>query len=282
MEIMKNMLLGVHCSVGGGLQNAFDEADLLGIDVFQIFTRNQRQWNSKIISEEEKKIFSAAWKKSKVKTVFSHCSYLLNLASDDPELRKKSTVALKVEVERCHELGLAWCVLHPGAAKGQNENTALGNVIRGLMQVLKETAHSQVKILLENTAGQGTSIGHSFEQLKYIINGVGSPRIGVCFDTCHAFAAGYDMRTKSAFEKTVTEFDAIIGMKNLFAVHLNDSRGKLGSSIDRHEHIGKGELGMEAFRLAMSYFAAVPKVIETNKEDDMDQKNLRLLRSFAV
>jgi deoxyribonuclease-4 len=271
-------LLGVHCSVSGGLFKAFDEADQLGIDTFQIFTQNQRQWINKRYDEETIDAFKSAWKKSNVKTVFSHCSYLLNLASEDEALRKKSVDALIGEVERCQDLGLSYCVLHPGAAKGQSEEQALENVVNALQEVLKATSDCKTKILIENTAGQGTSIGYKFEHLSTILKGVNSQRIGVCFDTCHAFSAGYDLRTQSTFEKTWADFDTIVGLKHLLAIHLNDSKTDLGSRVDRHDHIGHGKLGMDCFKMMLDKFPDVPKVLETEKEDDWDQKNLALLR----
>lgn len=277
---MTPKLLGVHCSISGGLQNAFSEANALGIDTFQIFTQNQRQWINKSIDEEQVSLFETAWKSSIVKVVFSHCSYLLNLASEDVELRRKSVDALTGEVRRCHDLGLSFCVLHPGAAKSQSPEVAIENIVHGLKHVLTSTAHSHVKILLENTAGQGSSLGHTFDQLGKMLHGASSSRIGICFDTCHAFAAGYDLRTQTAFEETISEFEKHIGLSHLHAIHLNDSKGELGCRADRHEHIGKGKIGIEAFKLSLKHFAKLPKVLETDKDDDMDRKNLDLLRNL--
>lgn len=273
-------MLGVHCSVSGGLHHAFEEAAQLGIDTFQIFTQNQRQWINKSYPEETITEFQAAWKKSGVKTVFSHCSYLLNLASEDETLLQKSIDALIGEVRRCESLGLSFCVLHPGAAKGQSEEQALSTVAASLKEVLASTSECNAGILLENTAGQGTSIGYRFEHLGYLIQEVKSPRIGVCFDTCHAFAAGYDLRTPDTFKHTWAAFDRLVGRKHLKAIHLNDSKGDLGSRIDRHDHIGHGVLGMDTFRMILDEFPDVPKVLETEKEDDWDHKNLDRLRKL--
>lgn len=280
MATKKKTMLGVHCSVSGGLHNAFSEASQLGIDTFQIFTQNQRQWINKRYDEETIQGFKAAWKDSSVKTVFSHCSYLLNLASEDVVLRKKSVDALIGEVQRCSDLGLSFCVLHPGAAKGQSEKEALENVIDALKEVLEATKGLSSGILIENTAGQGTSIGHSFEQLSIILKGVKSKRLGVCFDTCHAFAAGYDLRTAETFKNTWKKFDELVGRENLKAIHLNDSKGDLGSRIDRHDHIGHGKLGMDTFKRMLTEFPDIPKVLETEKEDDWDQKNLAELHGL--
>lgn len=276
------MLLGVHCSVSGGLEHAFDEARTLGIDTFQVFTRNQRQWKAKPISEEEKKAFAAAWAANpQVKVIFSHASYLINLASADDRLRHKSIAGFTEEVIRCHELGLAYTVLHPGAAGESTEEEAMDRIADSLKKIVHETAHSKVKILLENTAGQGSHVGYKFEHIRHIMDLTGSDRIGTCFDTCHAFAAGYNIATEEGFHKTWQDFDHIIGLDKLHAIHLNDSKGDLASRLDRHEHIGQGKIGVLAFKLMMKKFAHIPKVIETDEENNMDEVNIKLLRELA-
>jgi len=274
------MLLGVHCSIKGGLHNAFHEAESLGIDTFQVFTKNQRQWKEKIIDTDEKSKFLNSYKTSRVQMIFSHASYLINLASNDDALWERSIKALIGEVQRCHELGLEFTILHPGSAKELGEQKGMKKIIKALKTTIHATKNSTVKILLENTAGQGTSIGYRFEHLKQIMDGVDSSRIGMCFDTCHAFAAGYDIRTKGGFEGTMEELDNIVGLRNLHVIHLNDSKGKLGSNLDRHEHIGKGKLGLEPFRQIMNRFTHIPKVIETPKKDNMDIVNLKVLRKL--
>jgi len=274
------MLLGVHCSIKGGLHNAFHEAESLGIDTFQVFTKNQRQWKEKIVDTEEKSRFLGSYKTSRVKMIFSHASYLINLASNDDTLWERSTKALIDEVQRCHDLGLEFTILHPGSPKEFGEQKGIKMAIKALKTTLHATKNSTVKILLENTAGQGSSIGYRFEHLRQILDGTDSARIGVCFDTCHAFAAGYDIRTKTGFEGTMEELDCSIGIRNLHAIHLNDSKGELGSHLDRHEHIGKGKLGLEPFRQIMNTFTHIPKVIETPKKDNMDAVNLEVLRGL--
>jgi len=276
------MLLGVHCSIRGGLHNAFTESASLGIDTFQIFTKNQRQWKEKIINTDEKAPFLNTYKTSQVKMIFSHASYLINLASNDDTLWECSVRALIGEVQRCHDLGLDFTIVHPGSAKELSEQKGIKKIIMALKTTLHATENSTAKILLENTAGQGTCIGYRFEHLKQIIDGVNSSRIGVCFDTCHAFAAGYDIRTKSGFEATMEELDNTIGLSNLQAIHLNDSKGELGSNLDRHEHLGKGKLGLEPFRQIMNRFTHIPKVIETPKEGTMDAANLQALRELLT
>ena len=275
------MLLGVHCSVSGGLEKAFDEAHELGIDTMQVFTRNQRQWKAKPISDEEQSVFRDAGKNSAIKISFSHCSYLINLASENEDNRMKSVAALQEEVERCTKLGLSYCVLHPGAAGHQDFPTAIAHIADGLKAVLEATKNSKVMILLENTAGQGSSVGGTFENLLEINKLVPGKRIGYCFDTCHAFAAGYDIRTEKGAMETFRKFDDILGLDNLKVFHLNDSKGDLGTHLDRHENIGKGKLGIEPFQYIMNQFPDIPKVIETPKEDDWDQINLELLRSLV-
>jgi len=274
------MLLGVHCLIKGGLHNAFYEAESLGIDTFQFFTKNQRQWKEKIIDTEEMSTFLNSYKTSHVKMIFSHASYLINLASNDDTLWECSVRALIGEVQRCHDLGLDFTTVHPGSAKELGEQRGMKKIIKALKTTLHATKNSTVKILLENTAGQGSSVGYRFEHLRQILRGVDSPRIGVCFDTCHAFAAGYDIRTKCGFEETMEELDNIVGLKNLHAIHMNDSKGELGSNLDRHEHIGKGNLGLEPFRQIMNRFKHIPKVIETPKKDNMDVVNLEILRGL--
>ena len=274
------MLLGVHCSASGGIINAFDEARSLGINTFQIFTKNQRQWREKVIDEEEGRAFRQRQKDQNVKIIFSHSSYLINSAAMDIALHEKSLNALTGELQRCDQTGLAFTVLHPGAAKEQNPEMAMEQVAKTLTQALKNTSSSNVKIALENTAGQGTTLGRSFEELKNIADQVDSDRIVFCFDTCHAFSAGYDIRSESGIKDTLAEWDEIIGLNRLAAFHLNDSKGGLGSNIDRHENIGFGEIGDLPFKYIMQNFPNIPKVIETPKEDGWDEKNLDRLRSF--
>ncbi len=272
-------LLGVHCSISGGVENAFTEAENLSINTFQIFTRNQRQWKTKPIADDEKDRFENARKKSNYPVLFSHTSYLINLGSADPVIYEKSVEALRTEVERCSRLGLHYCVLHPGAAGEQTLEDAITRIATGLNYVIENTA-GNVIILLENTAGQGSSVGGKFENLRLIKEQVNSERTGYCFDTCHAFVAGYDIRTQAGIEDTFSEFDKIVGLKNLKAIHLNDSKGDLNSHLDRHENIGKGKIGLEAFRYVMNNFRELPKVLETPKEDNMDAVNLSVLREL--
>ncbi len=274
-------MLGVHCSVSGGLENAFTEAASLNIDTMQIFTRNQRQWKAKPVSGDEQSAFKKSFGASQIGVAFSHCSYLINLAAENDEIREKSVNALSDEVERCTQLGLAWCILHPGAAGSQDFETAMDKIAEGINEVYKRNEGTTVMVLLENTAGQGTSVGGSFENLAQIRKKIKSRLIGYCFDTCHAYAAGYDIRTESGCHDTFKKFDTLLGLDNLKVFHLNDSKGELGSHLDRHENIGKGKLGLEPFRYIMNEFKETAKVIETPKEGDWDTVNLKLLRSLV-
>ncbi len=279
-SVREHELLGVHCSVSGGLLKAFDEAEALGIDCFQIFTKNQRQWKERLIAPEQADAFRQRKKAAGIVSVFSHSSYLINPGTADPVLLEKSRQALIGELRRCTALGLDFTVLHPGSARGRSRKEAIACIAEQLQLALVAVAGSPVKILLENTAGQGALIGSRFEELREIAARVASDRIGFCFDTCHAFAAGYDIRTQSGLEDTLALWDRIIGLNNLNCLHLNDSRGGLGSHLDRHEHIGHGEIGETAFAWLMKRFLGIPKVIETAKKDDWDRKNLAKLRSF--
>ncbi|MFO0794982.1 MAG: deoxyribonuclease IV, partial [Candidatus Brocadiaceae bacterium] len=249
-------------------------------DTFQIFTKNQRQWKEKAIVNDEKALFIDGFKGSDVKVAFSHTAYLINLASNDDELWKRSVTALIYEIERCSELGLMFTVLHPGSAKALGERDGIKKIVEALKDVVRETKNLPVQIALENTAGQGSSVGSRFEHLRQIIDGVGATSLGICFDTCHAFAAGYDIRTLCGIESTMGELDRMVGLNALCALHLNDSKGDLGSHLDRHEHIGKGKLGLEPFRYLMNRFYHIPKVIETPKENNMDAVNLSVLRGL--
>lgn len=276
------MLLGAHVSISGGYINALIEAKRLGIDAIQIFTKNQRFWQEKTVTIEEGKSFKAACKTYGVKQVFSHAIYLISMGSEDEVIVKKSNVSLAMELERCRVLGLTHTILHPGSAGKFPVNKAIERIGDNIKTVLKTTKGNPVKLLLENTAGQGTSIGGNIEYIADLIDYVKSPRVGLCIDTCHAFAAGYDIRTKKGMEKFLNLIDKRIGFEKLLCFHLNDSKGGLGSKLDRHAHIGEGLLGLEPFEVIMKNFPHVPKVIETSKENDADKKNIKLLRKLAL
>ncbi|MDI6631780.1 MAG: deoxyribonuclease IV [Bacillota bacterium] len=276
-------LLGAHMSIAGGVDQAVARGKSIGCETIQIFTKSARQWRARPLTAEEVSRFKRAREESGISPVFAHTSYLINLGASDDDLWAKSTASFIEEMERCAALELPYLVTHPGA--GTEEEEGLDRIRVALDEILKRTEGSGVMILLETTAGQGATLGHRFEHLAWLIENCAHPeRLGVCYDTCHTFAAGYDIRTPEAFAATFEAFNKIIGIDRLKAVHLNDSRGGLGSRVDRHEHIGKGKLGLEAFRLLLNdpRFRKLPMVLETPKGPDMkeDVENLKVLRNL--
>ena len=277
-------LLGAHESVAGGLYKSFDRIDKAGGESLQIFTRNQRQWKPKPLSDEERQQFTREWQKRPDMPVASHGSYLINLATAKPELLQKSIDALALEFERCHQLTIPYVVLHPGSHGGDGVEAGLSRFVAGLDKTF-EAGYDDVMLLVETTAGQGTGLGASFEELAFIRSeSKFSERIGFCVDTCHIFAAGYDIRSPEAYEKTIQDLDNSIGIENVKFFHLNDSKKGLGSRVDRHEHIGRGMIGEGGFQnlLQDSRFAHLPMTLETPKGDDLqeDIENLSVLRSL--
>jgi deoxyribonuclease-4 len=273
-------------SISGGLRLAFDRLAAIDGEALQIFTANQRQWQPKLPDEQEVRLFKEMRLALGRVPVASHDSYLINLASPKPETENKSIAALAEELRRCAALGVEYVVMHPGAHLGEGVEAGISRFIANLDRAFAEAGVGrEVMILLETTAGQGTSLGADFSELAKIITGSAFPaRLGVCFDTCHVFAAGYDLRTPVAYRKTMAEFERLIGLERLKFFHLNDSKKELGSRVDRHAHIGQGHLGVESFRLLVNdpLFAEHPMVLETPKSEDMheDKENLQLLRSL--
>ncbi len=282
-------LLGAHFSIAGGLTRALDEAAAYGCPVLQMFTKNSSTWKEREVTDAEAEAFRSRREALQIRFIASHTAYLINLAASDEPLRQRSREALRCELERSARLGLDAVVLHPGSHTGDGVEAGIERIQEGIDRVLEEVAESGCRLLLETTAGQGTGIGHRFEQLAAIRDGLASRRrIGFCLDTAHIFAAGYDLRDAAALGKTLGEFDAIIGLADLKLIHLNDSRKPLGSRVDRHADIGAGFIGAAAFDCIMREprLAAIPKILETPKRDaagrDMDRVNLDLLRSFAA
>ncbi|MBJ6802363.1 deoxyribonuclease IV [Geomonas propionica] len=278
-------LLGAHVSISGGIHNAVDRGVASGCGVIQVFTQNANQWRGKAISDADAQLFRDKFAASGMKSVMSHDIYLINLAAAPGDVKDKSLIGFREELERCAKLGIDKVVMHPGSHNGDGEEIGIRRVCEAFDQLLAEVPQFTGKVLLENTAGQGSNLGYKFEHLKAIMSGCASPgRFGVCFDTCHAFASGYPIADHDGYRKTFDEFDALIGIDKLLAFHLNDSKKGLGCKVDRHEHIGAGTLGLEPFRFILNdpHFALVPKVIETPKgdEDEMDAVNLKLLRSL--
>ncbi|MBT8328786.1 MAG: deoxyribonuclease IV [Desulfofustis sp.] len=276
--------LGAHESVGKGLHFAFDRIAQVGGESLQIFTRNQRQWNPKPLNEAEIDLFRAAKQKHNDMIVASHGSYLINLASGKVELRHKSILSFVGELQRCHDLGIPYIVIHPGTHGGDGVEAGLIQFVNALDEAI-ERAESQSMVLLETTAGQGTSLGSRFEELAWIReNSRCAEKIGFCLDTCHIFAAGYDIRSEESYNQTFNDFDRLIGLQHLHFFHLNDSKKELGSRVDRHEHIGQGCIGLQGFRnlLNDARFAAHPMTLETPKGEDLkeDIENLATLRGL--
>ncbi|MEN8199963.1 MAG: deoxyribonuclease IV [Thermodesulfobacteriota bacterium] len=278
--------LGAHESVAGGLHLAFTRIKEVGGTALQIFTRNQRQWNPAPVTEEERGLFAAAWEESDHIPVASHASYLINLASGKSELVEKSIAAFVDELKRCDLLDIPKVVIHPGSHGGDGGEEGLSRFTANLDRVL-EGADNQVRVLLETTAGQGTGLGSRFEELAAIIAQSKYPeKLGVCVDTCHIFAAGYDIRSPESYRSTMDSFDALVGIERIEFFHLNDSKKGLASRVDRHEHIGKGEIGLEGFRNLLNdpRFGNHPMTLETPKGKDLqeDRDNLEILRSLLV
>ncbi|MCL6582866.1 MAG: deoxyribonuclease IV [bacterium] len=283
-------LLGAHLSIAGGVSKSIERGVSLGCAAIQIFTGFSNRWHSKPIPDEQLCAFRQ--QRDRLKVIFAHNNYLINLASPEPVISSRSYESMLEEMERAQALGLPYLVIHPGSHLGRGEEEGLRAVAQHLNSLFADTRGSCLRILLETTAGQGSNLGYRFEHLAKIISSVHSPeRVGICFDTCHVFAAGYDLRTQQGYEKTFLEFDRLIGTSAIFAFHLNDSKYELGSRKDRHEHIGQGLLGMEAFRLLLNdeRFAHVPMVIETPKGKggfsgglSEDKRNLAVLRSLII
>jgi deoxyribonuclease-4 len=278
--------LGAHMSIAGGVDRAVTLGQEVGCVTIQIFTKSSNQWGAKPLTEEEIERFGANRAKYGIDPVVAHDSYLINLASPDREgLLAKSREAFLVEMARAEALAIPYLVMHPGSHLGAGVEEGLRTVAESFDWLFSRTENFELLILLETTAGQGTNLGFSFEQLRKIIDTVDDGgRFGVCLDTAHVFAAGYDIATREGYENTMEEFDRIIGLDRLKAVHLNDSKKDLASRVDRHEHIGKGTLGLEPFRLLLNdaRFEGLPMILETPKGPDYaeDKENLAVLRSL--
>lgn len=275
-------LIGSHMSVAGGLFKAFERADELGCEAMQIFTRNQRQWRTKVLSLQEIEEFYRAGAKSGVKRVVSHCSYLINLAGAT-DVRSRSEEALVAEIERCHQLGIEDIVLHPGFAGDADEDTAICQITDSLIKVFDMTGAMAVRVLLETMAGQGTVIGAKLAHLERMLELLNwHKRVGICVDTCHIFAAGYDIRTDDAYERFIAQIDSAVGYERIGCWHVNDSKAEKGSGKDRHTHLAQGNIGLRAFALLMEdkRFSDIPAILETPKDGSGDAANLSLLRKL--
>lgn len=278
---------GAHMSIAGGYFRAVDAAAEAGCDCVQLFTKNSNQWRAKPISDEEAAAFREALSRTGISDPVSHASYLINLASPDDLLWRKSVDGMTMELERAGKLGIPWVIVHPGASTTGTEEEGLARVVAALKELLDGPA-AQAGILLENTAGQGSTLGRTLEQLAAMLDGVGKDgRVGVCIDTCHAFAAGYDIGAADGYGDFLKQLDRLIGIERVQAIHLNDSKKGCGSRVDRHEHIGEGAIGLEAFRMLVNdtRLRRVPMYLETEKGDrrgeSLDAINLRTLRNLV-
>jgi len=277
-------LLGAHVPTAGGLHHAPAHGRDIGATAIQVFTRNQRQWAARPLGGDEAGAFRQALEASGVRSVMSHASYLINLASPDPVALERGREAFRVEMGRCHDLGIPLLVFHPGAHLGAGEEAGVRAVAKSLDFVLAACRRARVMPAIEITAGQGSCVGHRFEHLAQVLSLVRSPeRVGVCLDTCHLYAAGYDIATPRGYERTLLEFDRVVGLGTLRAIHLNDARKPLGSRVDRHAPIGEGFLGLPTFRrlLADPRLRQVPKVLETPGGLTAWRRELALLRGLG-
>ena len=272
---------GAHMPIAGGLQKAIVAGKAAGCDLIQVFTKSPQQWNARPLTDGEIRDFRAAQEEAGIPCVAAHDSYLINPAAADPAVLARSRAAMVDELQRAGALGIPALVMHLGAHGAEPEEDALERLVESVRGALEQTEEKGPALLLETTAGQGTSLGYRFEQIAFVLEQVDrSDRLNVCLDTCHLFAAGYDIRTSAAYQATMTEFDRQISLKRVRLVHANDSRRELGSRIDRHAAIGGGEIGLEGFRLLVNDARIdAPIVLETPKEDDMDRVNLAALRS---
>lgn len=280
---------GAHMSIAGGLHRAVESARSFGFETVQLFTKNNNQWKVPVLTEAHVAAFRSALTSLKIGTPVAHNSYLINLGSPDDTLWNKSIDAMTVELERCEALGIVDLVIHPGAHVGSGDEAGLARVAAGIDEIHRRTRGLAVRIDLETTAGQGSCMGHRFEHLATILEGVAEPeRLGICVDSCHIFAAGYSLATAEEYDETIRELDRAFGVNRVRVWHLNDSRRERGSRVDRHAGIGQGHLGLEPFRLIVNdpRFRGVPMILETPKGSDehgeeFDAVNLRQLRQLV-
>jgi deoxyribonuclease-4 len=280
----EELLIGAHTSAAGGAWNALLEGQEIGATTIQLFTANQKRWESKPLDHEAIKKWAETLKETGLKKIMSHDSYLINLGAPDPEVLGKSRAAFRAEVERCQALDLAFLNFHPGAALKMGVEPCLDRICESLLELEPLLHKGSLRLLLEATAGQGSVVGATFEELAYILNKVkGKIPIGICVDTAHIFVAGYDIRTPETFDKTWKDFDRVIGLEHLYALHVNDSMKPFGSRVDRHAFLGEGEIGIECFKLLMRdpRTREIPKYLETPGGPEIWKKEIAMLRKFA-
>ena len=279
------MPLGAHMSIAGGIYKALERGQSIGCECIQIFTKNPRQWAARELTEKDIHLFKQKKEETGIDPIVAHDSYLINLGSPKEELWLRSIQSLAAELDRCAKLGIPYLVMHPGSHVDRKEDGPR-RVAEALNLLFERSTGESVMVLLETTAGQRSNLGSSFEQLARIAELVEQrERLGICFDTCHTFAAGYELRTRQGYERTFQELDQAVGLSRVKVFHINDSKHDLGSHVDRHEHIGKGHLGLEPFRTLLNdpRFRGLPMLLETPKGKDMaeDIENLAVLRALA-
>ena len=284
LRLPKGVLLGAHTSISGGVAQAVGRAQALGFTAAQIFVKNNKQWFAPPLADAEIAQFLAARKASGI-VIFAHNSYLVNLASQDPKMFDTSVRAMTAELERAEALELPFIVMHPGSHGGAGEEAGLRRIIEGLEKIIAATPGFRCKMALEITAGQGTALGYRLEHLAFLINGIADEsRLGLCLDTAHLFAAGYNLSTPEGYRDVMKAIEKTVGVKRVLGLHLNDSKVPLGKRVDRHEHLGIGEIGLGCFQLIVQdkRWAKIPKVLETPKGEDMreDVENLSKLAPF--
>ena len=281
----EKILLGAHMSIGGGVHMAIERGCSINCTAIQMFVKNNMQWFARPLAREEIRAFLDHRQRGELLSIFAHSNYLINLATTNPQFLKNSIRALSEELTRADQLELPVMVLHPGAHLGAGEEAGLEKIVESIDRVFRKIPKVKTRIAIETTAGQGSCLGHRFEQIAYIIENVRErERLCVCLDTAHIFAAGYDIDNEAGAKRTFREFDRVIGLSRLAAIHVNDSKTARGSRVDRHQHIGKGQIGLEAFRFIMRArrFRKIPKVLETPKGKELreDVVNLKTLRGL--
>jgi len=280
-----SLILGAHMSIAGGAQRALERAGSIQCEAVQIFTKNQLRWSAPPLQESSIRAFRRL--KLNFSKILAHGSYLINLASPEQDIFEKSVEALREEIRRCRLLDIDVLILHPGSHRGAGIDWGIQRAVEGVRSAYGEERENRLRLTLETTAGGGATLGARFEQLRDLLEALQAAAIpaGICVDTCHMFAAGYELRNRKGYESTWRRFERVIGLQHLLAVHLNDSRGSLGSGIDRHEHIGKGEIGLPGFRRLIrdSRLTKIPGILETPKSADMheDVENLQRLRALS-
>jgi deoxyribonuclease IV len=281
------ILVGAHMSIAGGVNLAIERARSIDCTVMQIFVKNNMQWFARPLTPDEIRTFLEHQQRSELSSIFAHANYLINLAATNGQFHANSIRSLSEELVRADQLELPFLVLHPGAHLGAGEVAGLEKIVESIDRVFSSLPKIKTRIALETTAGHGSCLGNKFEHLAYIISCVHEPeRLCVCLDTAHVFAAGYDIGSEASVRKTFREFDRVVGLDRLVAIHLNDSKTACGSRVDRHEHIGKGKIGLSAFRFIIGdrRFRKIPKVLETPKGKDLreDVINLKTLRRLMT